>query len=163
MQIWTAEFSAVVISLRLYSTNILDTAENSAVFILELRGDIQTLGLGQPIARAEFTFLVLIFNQPKFRPVYFFPCRLHITDSLHYVIVGLSLFVILTKSDGVRFLTSVIADKRSSVGHDCYHPLLLSPNQPKCFFSLWTKPTCKLNSNIFMHPSCTIVAICNLH
>ena len=50
--------------------------------VVELRGDIQALGLGEEIARVTMdgtvTNIHLSEHQPKFRPMHFLPCRLHI-------------------------------------------------------------------------------------
>ena len=38
-----------------------------------------------PCDGAKFTFCILVFNQLKFQPVDFHPCRLHLSDGFHYV------------------------------------------------------------------------------
>ena len=47
----------------------------------------QTLSLGQGVAGAKLPLFVSVFNQRKFAPVNFLPCWLHISDSLHHVLV----------------------------------------------------------------------------
>ena len=59
----------------------------NARLVVELRGDVQALGLGELVARAKLAFLVFVINQLKFQPVNFFPCRLHISNGLHHVLV----------------------------------------------------------------------------
>ena len=56
-----------------------------ACLVVELRGDVQALGLGQLVAGAKFTFCILVFNQRKIAPVNFHPCRLHLSDGFHYM------------------------------------------------------------------------------
>ena len=55
--------------------------------VVELRGDVQALGLGQLVAGAELTFLISIINQPKIRPVDFQPCWFHPSNGFHHVFV----------------------------------------------------------------------------
>ena len=47
----------------------------------------KTLSLGQGVAGAKLPLFVSVFNQRKFAPVNFLPCWLHISDSLHHVLV----------------------------------------------------------------------------
>ena len=56
-------------------------------FVVELRGDVQALRLGQLVAGSELAFEVFVFNQPKIRPVDFHPCWLHPSNGLHHVFV----------------------------------------------------------------------------
>ena len=62
-----------------------------ARLVVELRGDVETLGLGKRVAR-YFTSSTVRLNdgsgcQPKNRPTYFYPCRFHLSDSLEYIFV----------------------------------------------------------------------------
>ena len=55
-----------------------------ACLVVELRGDVETLGLGKRVAR-YFTSSTVRLNdgsgcQPKNRPTYFYPCRFHLSD-----------------------------------------------------------------------------------
>ena len=70
------------------------TAVNFSLFVFH--SSLHRPGMGDD--RHEFLLLlhreaalhrrhVLIFNQRKFAPVDFQPCRLHVSDSLHYVFV----------------------------------------------------------------------------
>ena len=55
-----------------------------ARLVVELRGDVETLGLGEQVAR-YFTSSTVRLNdgsgcQPKNRPTYFYPCRFHLSN-----------------------------------------------------------------------------------
>ena len=57
-----------------------------ASLVVELRGDVQALRLGELVTRVTADGTVadsyLSEHQRKFAPMYFFPCRLHVSDSL---------------------------------------------------------------------------------
>ena len=71
------------------------------------RNGVKALRFGERIVRAKLTFLVLIFNHPKIRPVdflprrpqlkfqpgYFLPCRLHVSRT-HIVTIVIVMIVI---------------------------------------------------------------------
>ena len=65
-------------------TLLLITAQHQlgTSLVVELRGDVKALGLGSRIARVMTDGTVtnnhLSEHQPKFRPMHFLPCRLHI-------------------------------------------------------------------------------------
>ena len=70
----------------------------SMCLVVELRGDVQALGLGERIAR-YFACAAIRLNdgsrcQPKIRPTYFHPCRLHLSDGFH------DMFVLFTSQLG---------------------------------------------------------------
>ena len=54
-----------------------------ACLVVELRGDIQALCLGERIARAKLSFFVSIFNQGKISPVDIQPCWFHVSNGPH--------------------------------------------------------------------------------
>ena len=63
----------------------------SMCLVVELRGDVQALGLGELVAR-YFACAAIRLNdgsrcQLKIAPTYFLPRRFHISDGLHYVFV----------------------------------------------------------------------------
>ena len=66
-----------------------------ACLVVKLRSDLEALSLGELVARHLASSAVRDFvgsgRQPKLRPSYFFPCRLHLSDSLH------NMFVLLTR------------------------------------------------------------------
>ena len=63
----------------------------SMCLIVELRGDIQALGLGELVERLFLRYAirqkVAFFTELKFQPCNFLPRRLHISDGLHHVLV----------------------------------------------------------------------------
>ena len=63
----------------------------SMYLVVELRGDVQALGLGELVAR-YFACATIRLNdgsrcQLKIAPTYFLPRRLHLSDGLHDIIV----------------------------------------------------------------------------
>ena len=63
----------------------------STSLVVELRGDIQALGLGELVERLFLRYAirqkVAFFTELKFQPCNFLPRRLHISDGLHHVLV----------------------------------------------------------------------------
>ena len=61
-----------------------------AGLVVELRGDVQALGLGEDVAGAKLSVSVLVRPELKFQPGYSFPCWLHVSDVSHEVLVLLT-------------------------------------------------------------------------
>ena len=59
----------------------------AAGLVVELRGNVQALGLGEGVTGTKLSFLVSVFNERKFAPVNFHPCRLHVSDGFQHILV----------------------------------------------------------------------------
>ena len=97
-----------------------------ACLVVELGGDVEALGLGQFVARAELPVLVFVGPELKFQPGYFFPRGLHVSDSLHHVLVLFTcqLGNVKTKSFTLSSLSIVMTViKDSELGEVDFVPL----------------------------------------
>ena len=87
--------------------------EFCASLVIELRGDIQTLRLGERIARVTTDGTITNFHLSKhqlnFQPMYFLPCWLHVSDRClrPLRVAGLKFQLGYTKSLTVKPLTYV--------------------------------------------------------
>ena len=59
----------------------------SMCLIVQLRGDVEALGLGKEIAWSCTSYRVFVSTESKFGLSYFHPCGFHLSDGLHDVFV----------------------------------------------------------------------------
>ena len=71
-----------------------------ACLVVELRGDVETLGLGEHITgdflRSTVRQLVGSGRESKFGPLYFFPCNLHLPNVAHEMKMPRGLVSVIT-------------------------------------------------------------------
>ena len=74
-----------------FSSSSASGGPGCTCLVVELRGDVQALGLGKRVIRCQLSAtirkIVDFLQERKFAPLYFFPCWLHISDGSHQVFV----------------------------------------------------------------------------